>query len=113
MQTPEDVAREVLGCHVETVEPGRTCSGQRYCGEHYFGWLSDVDMCPRQERLADLIHARDAEVAEQARAEALAGFEVELRDICGNCGRSPCYARCRQRIPNPQRRLVSPWEPAP
>lgn len=51
------------------------------------------------------------QIREQSRAEELAGFTEERKDICGNCGRSPCYARCRQREPNPQRRLVGPWEP--
>ena len=73
LRSAEDVAQKVLGCHVETVEPGRTCSGQRYCGEHYFGWLSDVDMCPRQERLADVIRAYAAEVAARAWDE---GYEA-------------------------------------
>lgn len=69
MQTPEEFAREWLGCHVEIVEPGLGAAGTRYCGKHHHPWLHDVDMCPVQERAAVLIRARDAEVAEAARAE--------------------------------------------
>lgn len=71
MRDAEEVAREALGCEVETVEPGRTAAGTRYCGEHRYPWLRDVDMCPKQERLAGAIRARDAEV----RAETLAQID--------------------------------------
>lgn len=66
MQTPREFAADILGCTREVVEPGRTSSGQRYCGEHYYGWLADVGMCPVQERLAKAIRARDAEVLREA-----------------------------------------------
>lgn len=128
MRDAEEVAREVLGCHVEIVEPGRTAAGTRYCGEHRYPWLHDVDMCPKQERLAKAIRARDAE----ARVETLAGFtewfapaytapngntcpigpetvarefaESDARDMASPEDETPVYAA---------RRLVGPWEPEP
>lgn len=71
IRSAEDVAREVLGCERAVVEPGRPTSGVPYCAEHYFGWLSDVDMCPRQENVADLIRTRDAEIRADERVKAL------------------------------------------
>ena len=77
MKTPEEVAQEWLGCHVEMVEPGLGAAGTRFCGEHRYPWLHDVDMCPRQERAADLIRTRDAELAAKAWAE---GYGTGVHD---------------------------------
>lgn len=130
MRSPEEVAREVLGCHVETVEPGLSAAGTRYCGEHRYPWLHDADMCPVQERAAALIRARDAEIAEAARTEALAGFAeyfaaaFEAADsriaIMGHQVLDREYAtRQAEEMSSPEdatpsfvaRRLVGPWEP--
>ena len=69
-------------------------------------------MCPVQHILWLTIRARDAEVREAARAEALAGFEwvepeCEYRSHGINC---ECYGPLdRPR----QGRLIGPWEPTP
>lgn len=83
IRSAEDVAQEALGCERAVVEPGRTASGAAYCAEHHYGWLSDVDMCPRQEKVAELIRARDVEVRADERkkvARLLSGLLGRLED---------------------------------
>lgn len=85
--------------------------------------ISDRDL----RAIADLIRARDAEVREAARTEALAGFEWEMTDRA-----VPKVVPCDCKHPQharlvgddsplthasfdfvPHRRLVGPWEQTP
>ena len=66
-----------------------------------FAWevlASDDFVLTPHEVLTDLIRARDAEVAEQVRAEMLAGFEVETRALAHSVHGVVLG-----------RRLISPW----
>lgn len=56
-------------------------------------------------RVADLIRARDAEIAEQARAEVLAGLTRQTRPYVDG---GPLDG-----IDGWETRLVTPWEPEP
>ena len=60
-----DVLRvmDALGCYVEVDE----LRNERYCPEHNAAWLSDVNACPRAERV--LIEASPA-IAARALREA-------------------------------------------
>lgn len=105
MRTPEEVAREVDHA-TKDWDPGNGAS--------------EEDLA----RWADLIRSRDAEVAAQARAEALAGFEWEERRELGSCTNPyhvhgvtgiPAWSstECRHAFTAAERRLVGPWEPVP
>ena len=46
---PVQAVMKVLGC-----EKHRDLNGTAFCGEHRFGWLRDVNACPRAERAAEV-----------------------------------------------------------
>lgn len=105
MRDAEEVAREVLGCCLTLADDGWNICETEHGGE----W----DCADEEQRIADLIRARDAEV----RAATLAEFEWEpgCRDERGkDYHLSP--GMTVDDVP-PQltrtRRLVGPWEPEP
>lgn len=71
--TDADVRRvmEALGCWLETDD----LTNERYCPEHNAAWLSDIDACPRAERV--LIEAAPA-IAARALREAADEWGIGL-----------------------------------
>lgn len=97
MQTPEEVAREV--------------------GRSFGLWLVEQDGL---DAAAALIRARDAEMAEQVRAETLAGFREGRRTMhawkpCDCPGAPDSWREQNPHVDwsrtHEERRLVGPWEP--
>lgn len=110
MQTPEQVALSFTG-ECEPASLGGNCAV-------HGSPLGGARTCLHVFHLSELIRARDAEVREAARAEALAGFVEERRtredgyagaawDTTGRTQTTTTFMRPGTR----ERRLVGPWEP--
>lgn len=93
LRATEEVAAEITGCYAAVVPADRTAAGQQYCEIHGGGWLTDVDLCPHQERVADILRGRDEEL--------LGDLEWEHTDFDAISG-EPRWQR-----------LVGPWTPRP
>lgn len=113
LRSAEDVAWEWEGCDREEFADGAACR------THDLPWP-----CADQAVLnvADLIRARDAEVREAARAEALAGFVEQKRTMhdwrpCDCPGAPDDWREQNPHVDwsgsHEERRLVGPWEPTP
>ena len=77
---------------------------------------SDDYVLTPHEVLSDLIRARDAEVREAARAEALAGFEWQHAECQDEYEDGHCHDSLHvvwRHLDLRPRRLVGPWEPTP
>lgn len=104
MKTPEELARKVTG-DCAPAGLGNNCSVHGVP-------LGSAPTCLHVLHLTEVLRARDAEVAEQMRAETLAGF-VEERAWSDADGQR--YFTVGYPASDPSlhtvRRLVGPWEP--
>ena len=125
MRSPEEVAREVLGCHLIDTDGGPGLPDYVCETTGHEQW----DCAVEEGRLAALIRARDAEV----RAEELAVFRVvytlawdgepsmsgephrmSAGELClADARRSLDFVGRRKDNPRIEGRMVGPWEPMP